>query len=138
MHVYHEVFSPEYRRVEEEAFDIMNAPPLGTSDNKYWSGTQVNVSSPVLEESSESLSKDLGTAGGAHTDNRDCGGRYTSMTAGSEIRKEVDPGVFHILRLRVYGRLESGLTFIFSGQERHGGTAPKAPISVGLDADDIR
>lgn len=68
------------------------------------------------------------TAG--HTNDGDDEAGLTCMISNSRILDDYEPGRFHLFGLGTYVIVKPKVATIFSGLERHGGTAPIAPKGV--------
>lgn len=132
------VLSPEHKTLFKECQEAFNAPCYGVEGNYLFNGLQFNFASPVMEGSANSLREDLGRAGASHADLNDSPGHFTAMTCLSQLQDGIHPGLFHILDLGVYLELPRGVTVIFSGCHRHGGTAPIIPAHMTRLPTDIR
>lgn len=124
----------------EEAHEAFNTPCYGVPENKFFNNLQLNIApaSSATSDPTTDLAAALGKAGQSHSDVGDSPRHYTVMTSLSQLQEGAFPGLFHILDLGVCCELPRGVSVIFSGLHRHGGTAPIIPAPLSPCPTDIR
>ncbi|KAI0057139.1 hypothetical protein BV25DRAFT_1920359, partial [Artomyces pyxidatus] len=109
--------------------DLVNSPRVGCDNNTSFSTAQLNISPAVLySDGSTNLKSSLGFFGGDHVDSNDSSAGLSNMFAHAHLPANYDPGLFHLLELGVFVRLDGFKLMSFNGLRRHGGTVPRAPI----------
>ncbi|KAI0060625.1 hypothetical protein BV25DRAFT_1917696 [Artomyces pyxidatus] len=120
--------SAHCERMDMQA-DLVNAPRVGCDDNTSFSTAQLNISPAVAySDGSTSLQSSLGFFGGAHNDSNDDLAGLSHMFAHADLPPGYDPGLFHLLELGVFVKLDGFKLMVFNGLRRHGGTVPRAPV----------
>lgn len=126
-----------YRELAKDLAEVRNIGGIGSDHNYgFFTSCQINLASPMEQDSAVGLEKDLGVAGLSHTDRGDHIHHLSAMLAFGSLR-DLHPGHFGVSELGIAARLENYRLIYFSARRKHGATParPEAPNGNVQDQD---